>query len=237
MIGQQRSVSIGTVVPANKSSVEVSTVNGSVFYADKPFAVFCGDTLLGWNQMTPQKSIGKHYIVPDIDPYNAFHFETSVRVIATSDHTVVNITGHAVNSYTLDKRGNYMDVTNSDTDTFHITSNYPVSVGLLIEDLASAIVAKTYIILTAVDNFMDFPISLANTNNFVVFVNSLGIGDLLSSKQYTVPQNQTYSLCVFTDYSSGTLRSYPTPSVKFKDLLKVCIGLFFIWKHMLHKQI
>ena len=74
------SLSLGT-----KHTEHVFIANGTVFRANRPFTVFCG-SVAGWNQMLPQHSLGKDYIVPDVQ-YDSL--TTKVRVIATRDNTVI----------------------------------------------------------------------------------------------------------------------------------------------------
>ena len=213
--------SLGQMTSGIKKTIQVRTTDGCVLHASQPVAVFCGDGTSSWNQMIPDMSLGDHYIVPNVDPYNAFGMTITLRVVATSDNTIVNITGDSDEMFRLEKRGDYHDTVYTNTDTLSITTNYPVSVGLQINEYSRT----TYSILPAVDNFMDFPVTLVDADSFVVFVDSSGDGDLLTPHDYTVPQNQTFSMCVrraYSGWTSGlTLLSYPTPSMTFKDLMEV----------------
>ena len=214
----------------SKSSKSVLTADGVVFKANRPFALFCGDISYSWNQMLPQYSLGKHYVIPNVDPYNSFQLDAYVKIVATQDNTV--ITHGNYNQTTLGQRGDAasIDVTFEGTKPYRITSNFPVSVALeLIETYYSL---TTYTILPPASNFMDYPLAHTNDNNFVVYVDSKGLtneiwDNITANKK--IPSNRTFSLSVYYGQSQATglqtLVVTPTVSVKFPNLAEVGVYL------------
>ena len=216
---------------SRKISKEVTTGDGVVFKANRPFALFCGVTSISWNQMLPQYSLGKHYVIPNVDPYNAFQFDTTVKIVATQDNTIID---HGnLGQATLVKRGDAtsIQVTFEGTKPYQMISNFPVSVGLLVTETYEHL--STYTILPSTRNFMDYPLAFSDNNIFVVYVDSKGMtNDIWTSTEddNRIPQNQTYSLSTFkglSDSSGSSLVVNQTASVLFPNLAEVRFCLCF----------
>ena len=214
-----------------KINKEVITADGVAFKANRPFALFCGVTSTSWNQMLPLYSLGKHYVIPNVDPYNAFNIDTTVKVIATQDNTVIDHGdfGHTI----LFNRGavTNIHVAFDGSKPYNITSSMPVSVGLLLKETTT--LTLTYTVLPPIENFMDYPLAFSDFNSSVVYVDSKGIENEIwenTTSDNAIPKNQTFSLTIFLGYSDwveGTsLVVNQTPSEMFYDLAEVSIVIF-----------